>query len=82
MEMSEEARAQVNQELPKMAGADFSKVALDEQQKAIVQTDIDEAFLRGFKVVMLEAAAVTLLSAFAGLGVGSPSRRKSQPESS
>ena len=70
-----EARAQIDKELPKMAGADLSNVSLDQQQKALIQADIGTAFLRGFKVVMLEAAAITLLSAFAGLGVESRPQR-------
>ena len=80
--LSPAVRSQIDKELPKMAGADLSKVPFDAQQKTIVQADIHAAFLRGFKVVMLEAAAITLLSAFAGLGVGSPPRRKSRPASS
>lgn len=64
-------RAEVENELSKMAGADLSKISLDQQQKSAIQADVRTAFLRGFKVVMLEAAAVTLLSALAGLGVKS-----------
>ena len=77
--VSAEVRAQIEQELPKMAGADLSKVSLSAPQKNEIEADIHAAFLRGFKVVMLEAAAITLLSAVAGLGVESPSPRKSQP---
>ena len=66
---SPDVRAQIQRELPKMAGADLSRVSLDQERKAAIQQDIRTAFLRGFKVVMLEAATVTLLSAGAGFGV-------------
>jgi EmrB/QacA subfamily drug resistance transporter len=82
MALSPAARSRIDKELPKMAGADLSTVPLEQQQKAMAQSGIHAAFVRGFKVVMLGAAAITLLSAFAGLGVGSPPRRKSRPESS
>jgi len=73
-----EARTQVETELSKMAGADLSQVSLDQRQKAALQLDIRAAFLRGFKVVMLDAAAVTLLSAVAGLGVTAGSVKSPQ----
>ena len=73
--MTADARAQIAKELPKMAGADLSKVSLDQQQRTVIRGDIAAAFLRGFKVVMLEAAAVTLLAGLAGVGV-----KSSRPE--
>jgi EmrB/QacA subfamily drug resistance transporter len=78
--LSREVRGQIANELPKMAGADLSKISLDQQQKTAIQTEVRAAFLHGFKIVMLEAAAVTLLSAFAGLGV-SPREVRSSPPS-
>jgi EmrB/QacA subfamily drug resistance transporter len=67
--LTQQSRTQVERELPKMAGADLSKVSLAGDQKAAIEADIRTAFVHGFKVVMLEAAALTLLSAIAGLGV-------------
>ena len=67
--MAPQVRAQINNELPKMVAADLTKVSLDQQQRTVIQRDIQAAFLRGFKVVMLEAAGITLLSSLAGLGV-------------
>lgn len=61
-----DVRTQIEQQLPKMAGADLSGVALEEKSKALIRLGIRSAFLRGFKVVMLEAAIITLLSAIAG----------------
>jgi EmrB/QacA subfamily drug resistance transporter len=77
--VSSDVRAQIEKELPKMAGADLSRVSLDQQHKAAMQGDISTAFLRGFKVVMLEAAAVTLLSAVAGFGVKSSAVKSVPP---
>ena len=65
-----QVRAEIAEELPKMAGANLSKLSVGEEARARIQADIHAAFLRGFKVVMLEAAAVTLLSAVAGYAVG------------
>ena len=73
--ISGDVRAQVEKELPKMAGANLSKLQLDKARKEVLQTDIHEAFVRGFRVVMLEAAAITFLSAVAGLGVKSSGSR-------
>lgn len=67
--LAPEVRAQIDKQLPKMAGVDLGAVSLNQRQKALIQTDIRLAFLRGFKIVMLEAAAITLLSAIAGLRV-------------
>ena len=74
-DIAADARAQIEKELPKMAGADLSKVHLDQRRKSGVESDIHEAFARGFRVVMLEAAAITLLSALAGLGIKSSGSR-------
>ena len=76
--LSRDARAQIKNELPKMAGADLSRISIDQRQKSAVKADIGTAFLHGFKVVMLEAAAVTLLSALAGLGVSAGDLRSSK----
>lgn len=67
--VSADVRAQIERELSKMAGADLSKLRLGQQKQAVIQNDIHESFVRGFRVVMLEAAGITLLSALAGLGI-------------
>lgn len=67
--MTSEARARIEKELPKMAGADLRSVGLDQQQQVRVEQDIRIAFLRGFKIVILEAAGITVLSALAGFAV-------------
>lgn len=64
-------RAQIQKELPKMAGADLTRISLGPQEKAAMHASINAAFLSGFKVVVLEAAAVTLLAALAGMGINS-----------
>jgi EmrB/QacA subfamily drug resistance transporter len=64
-----EPRARIETELPKMAGADLRSTGLDQQQQTRVERDIRRAFLRGFRIVILEAAGITVLSALAGLGV-------------
>ena len=64
--ITSDVRSQIEKQLAKMAGADLSAVPLDEQHNTLIETDIRTAFLHGFKVVMLEAAGITLLSALAG----------------
>jgi len=68
-ELTQQSRTQIERELPKMAGADLSRVSVRGDQIAAIEADIRTAFVRGFKVVMLEAAALALLSAIAGFGV-------------
>ena len=75
--ISPAAKSQIQKELPKMAGADLSNVPLDQAQKTRMEMEIRQAFVRGFRVVMLEAAAITFLSALAGLGVRSNEVRQS-----
>ena len=76
--LSHAEQAEVDAELSKMAGAELSQTSLDESRRSVVKARIDDAFLRGFKVIVLEAAAITLLSALAGLGVSSREVRSGQ----
>ena len=71
------AIAQIERQLPKMAGADLNDMPLDQQGRALLQTDIRTAFLRGVRIVMIEAAGITLLSALAGLAVQSGAAKTS-----
>jgi EmrB/QacA subfamily drug resistance transporter len=60
--LDQNARAELQRELPKMAGA---KVA---DSRALA--DVHAAFIRSYRVVMLETAGLALLAAVAGLGIG------------
>jgi EmrB/QacA subfamily drug resistance transporter len=71
-------RAQIDKELPKMAGADLSSVAVDDRQRATVQRSIDEAFVSGFRLVMLGASILALAAAGFGAGIRSPSVVRTQ----
>jgi EmrB/QacA subfamily drug resistance transporter len=62
-------RAQIDKELPKMEGADLKSLPIDTRQRAIVQQSIDEAFVSGFRVVMLGGAILALAAAAAGWGM-------------
>jgi EmrB/QacA subfamily drug resistance transporter len=66
-------RAQIDRELPKMAGADLKSVAVDDRERAIVQGSIDEAFVSGFRVVVVGAAILALAAAAFGWGIPSAS---------
>jgi len=60
------ARAQVDQELPKMAGAELGHVAIKPQQRAKIQLSIDAAFVSAFRVVLLGSAILALTAAGCG----------------
>jgi hypothetical protein len=64
-------RAQIDRELPKMAGADLKSIAVDSRERAIVKTSIDEAFVSGFRLVVLAAAMLALTAAAFGWGIRS-----------
>ena len=62
-------RAQIDKELPKMAGADLKSVAIDDRERAIVQESIDEAFVSGFRLVVFGAAILALAAAAFGAAI-------------
>jgi len=62
-------RAQVNSELPKMAGARIDSVAIEPRQRVAVEGTIDDAFVSGFRLVMFGAAILALIGAAFGAGI-------------
>jgi EmrB/QacA subfamily drug resistance transporter len=70
------AKAQIQKELPKMAGAQLDSVALDPPQRSVVNAEIHEAFLSGYRLVTIEAAVLALIAAGFGAGIGERSRRE------
>lgn len=66
-------RAQIDRELPKMAGADLRSLAIEPQQRILVQRSIYEAFVSGFRLVMFGAAILALTAAAFGWGIRSAS---------
>jgi hypothetical protein len=62
-------RAQVDAQLPKMAGAELKAIPLDEQQRASAQMAIDEAFVSGFRMVILGSAILALAAAGFGAAI-------------
>jgi EmrB/QacA subfamily drug resistance transporter len=77
MKLSPEARQEINGELPKMAGAQLDSVAMPEYQRASVQRSIDDAFVAGFRLVVLGAATLAVASAAFGAGITEKIRTKS-----
>ncbi|MFL5486842.1 MAG: MFS transporter [Gemmatimonadaceae bacterium] len=71
MELSQEAKAQILQELPKMAGAQVGSVSIEGEQRAQVKRAIDDSFLAGFKLVVIGAAVLALAAAGFGAGISS-----------
>jgi EmrB/QacA subfamily drug resistance transporter len=60
------ARAAVDRELPKMAGAELGAASIEPRQRAAIRTVIDDAFVAAFRLVMIAAAALALLAAAVG----------------
>ncbi|MFL5485209.1 MAG: hypothetical protein ACJ793_06200, partial [Gemmatimonadaceae bacterium] len=71
MELSQEAKAQILEELPKMAGAQIGSVSIEEEERAQVKRAIDESFLAGFRIVVMGAAVLALGAAAFGSGISS-----------
>jgi EmrB/QacA subfamily drug resistance transporter len=67
--LSPAARAQVDAQLPKMAGAELKAVPLDDQQRAGAQRAIEEAFAAGFRMVILGSAILALAAAGFGAAI-------------
>jgi len=67
------ARAQIEKQLPKMAGAELKAVTLDSRQRSDVQRAIDDAFASGFRMVVFGSAILAL--AAAGFGAAIRDRR-------
>lgn len=73
--ISPAAREQIEKELPKMAGAALDSVAVDPHTRAVVVREINEAFLSGFRIVMIEAAVLAVIAAVFGAAIGETSGR-------
>ncbi len=69
------ARAQIGNELPKMAGAELKNVAIEPGQRAAVQPSIDEAFVSGFRLVIIGAAILALAAGAFGAGIRNGGRQ-------
>jgi hypothetical protein len=64
------ARAAIDRELPKLAGADVNAVpAIAPPQRAAAREAIDEAFVAAFRRVMIGGAALALAAAAAGYAI-------------
>jgi Major Facilitator Superfamily len=71
--LSSAATAKIDEQLPKMAGAQLDSVPLEPRQRAAARHAIDEAFVAGFRLVVLGSAILAL--AAAGFGAAIRDRR-------
>jgi EmrB/QacA subfamily drug resistance transporter len=78
LQLAPVVRAQIDKELPKMAGVDLKSVAVDDRGRASVQKAIDDAFVSGFQLVVSGAAILALAAAAFGWGIRDPVRRDRQ----
>jgi EmrB/QacA subfamily drug resistance transporter len=63
------AQRQIEEQLPKMAGADLKSVSLDPTQRDAAQRAIDEAFVSGFRLVVFGSAVLALAAAGFGAAI-------------
>jgi EmrB/QacA subfamily drug resistance transporter len=79
-----EERAQIEAQLPKMAGAELKAIPLNDQQRADAQRAIDEAFVSGFRRVILGSAILALVAAGFGATIrnGTAANKKSSRRAS
>ena len=69
LELSPATRAQIQQQLPKMAGAELGSIGLGSAQRVAVERAIDEAFVSGFRIVTLVSALLALSAAGFGAAI-------------
>jgi hypothetical protein len=62
-------RAQIEEQLPKMAGAELKAVTLESSQRAAVEKAINEAFASGFRMVVFGSAILALAAAGFGAAI-------------
>jgi EmrB/QacA subfamily drug resistance transporter len=81
--LSPSARADIDRELPKMAGADLARVSsISPQERTAVPAIIDEGFVFAFRLVMILAAGLAVAAAAFGNGIrGQAWRGASAPRS-
>jgi len=65
LELPAAARAAIDRELPKLAGAEID-AAIESAQRVAVRRAMDESFASAFGLVMMAAAAAALAAALAG----------------
>ncbi|HST07997.1 MAG TPA: MFS transporter [Gemmatimonadaceae bacterium] len=75
LQLSPATSAQIDKELPKMAGAELGSVQLGSAQRAAVERAIDDAFVAGFRIVTLASALLALSAA----GFGAAIRQRDVP---
>jgi EmrB/QacA subfamily drug resistance transporter len=63
------ARAAIDRELPKMAGAELGAASLGPRQGAAIRGAIDDAFVSAFRLVMVGAAVLALMAAAFGVAI-------------
>ncbi len=67
-------RTAIDNELPKMAGAELKNVAMNPDQRAGAQRPIDEAFVSGFRLVVIGSGFLALAAGAFGAAIRNPSR--------
>jgi predicted MFS family arabinose efflux permease len=69
LQLSPGTTAQIDEQLPKMAGAELGAVQLGSAQRVAVERAIDDAFVAGFRIVTLASALLALSAAGFGAAI-------------
>jgi len=77
LSLAPDVRTQIDEQLPKMAGAELKSVPLEPAQRVAVQRSIDEAFVAGFRVVVIGSAILALAAAGFGAAIRDRARAAS-----
>lgn len=76
--ISPEVKARLDEELPKMAGAQLDSIPLESQHRSVLQGAVSESFLSGFRLVAMESAILALVAAGFGAGIGAMPKHKTK----
>lgn len=68
-------KSQVEAQMSKLAGARIDSVSLDPMRRSAIQGAINESFLSGFRLVVIEAAVLALMAAGFGAGISGAHKR-------
>jgi EmrB/QacA subfamily drug resistance transporter len=68
------ARNQIEKQMSKMAGARVDSLSIDPVRRSTIQRAINDSFVSGFRLVVIEAAVLALIAA--GFGAGIAGNRK------
>ncbi|MGH7604316.1 MAG: MFS transporter [Gemmatimonadaceae bacterium] len=74
-----QAKSQIEREMSKMAGAQIDNIPLGQARRAVIQSAVNQSFISGFRLVVIEAAVLALVAAGFGAGIAGNRRKAKKP---